>query len=319
MSKGPIKRKELASLVSPEANRSKKHNQEGDTCANCKIIINDEEECSIQYQWCQLWMHSKCANLKDEECAILHKPIINLVFFCTTCASNLVEAPEFFEDNKTDKSVHSLVSKYDSSAQSVKDLSSKIESLFSRNSNLQMEIDFVSESTTTHTQPNEKPTSAATTLTILDELADREQRSKNLIVYNFRESFDSKSDTLEIKDLIKSVFDLDVNLTKVARLGRRNDSKPRPLLISLEDVLARGSILFQSGKLFNFDQHKNVYIAPDRTKMEREKHRKLVDELKCRRSSGEQNLVIRNGVIVSIIRRHQSSAPSNPSTSNQHS
>ena len=232
---------------------------------------------------------------------------------------NLDEALEFIEDNKTDKSVHSLVSKYDSLAQSIKDLSSKIESLFSRNSNLQMEIDSVSESTTTHTQPNEKQTSAATTLTVLDELADRERRSKNLIVYNFRGASDSKSETPEIKDPIKSVFDLDVNLTKVACLGRRNESKPRPLLISHEDVLARGSILFQSGKLHNFDQHKNVYIAPDRTKMEREKHRKLVDELKRRRSSGEQNLVIRNGVIVSIIRRHQSSVPSNPSTSNQHS
>ena len=183
-----------------------------------------------------------------------------------------------------------------------------------------MEIDSVSESTATHhTQPNEKPTSAATTLTILDELADRERRSKNLIVHNFRESSDSKSDTPEIKDLLKYVFDLDVNLTKVARLGHRNESKPRPLLISLEDVLARGSILFQSGKLRNFDQHKNVYIVPDRTKMKREKHRKLLDELKCRRSSGQQNLVIRNGVIVSIIRCHQSSAPSNPSTSNQRS
>ena len=64
---GSRKCKELTGSVSPEANRSKKHNnQEGDTCVNCKITIKDEEECSIQCQWCQSWVHSKCANLKDE-------------------------------------------------------------------------------------------------------------------------------------------------------------------------------------------------------------------------------------------------------------
>jgi len=40
-----------------------------------------------------------------------------------------------------------------------------------------------------------------------------------------------------------------------------------------------------------------VFIAPDRTKFEREKHRKLVSELRSRRSKGETNLVIRNGAI----------------------
>ena len=42
----------------------------------------------------------------------------------------------------------------------------------------------------------------------------------------------------------------------------------------------------------------SIYIAPDRTKLERAKHRKLVEELKDRRSKGETSLVIRNGTIV---------------------
>jgi len=35
-----------------------------------------------------------------------------------------------------------------------------------------------------------------------------------------------------------------------------------------------------------------VYFSPDRTKFEREKYRKLVDELKQRKENGETNLII---------------------------
>jgi len=99
-STGPIKRKQLASSVSPEANRSKKVNQESDMCVVCKNIIKDEEECSIQCQWCNLWVHSKCSGLEDDECKILSKTNINLIYLCITCAPNLDEALEFFDDNK---------------------------------------------------------------------------------------------------------------------------------------------------------------------------------------------------------------------------
>ena len=42
-----------------------------------------------------------------------------------------------------------------------------------------------------------------------------------------------------------------------------------------------------------------IYIAPDLTKFQWEKNRKLVNELKHRKANGENNLVISNGTIVS--------------------
>ena len=41
------------------------------------------------------------------------------------------------------------------------------------------------------------------------------------------------------------------------------------------------------------------YIVPDRTKFKREKHKKLVEELKERRSQGAKDLVIQSDVITS--------------------
>ena len=48
VSGGPFKMKQLASSVSPEANRPKKLNQEGDVYVVCKANIKDDEECIIQ-------------------------------------------------------------------------------------------------------------------------------------------------------------------------------------------------------------------------------------------------------------------------------
>ena len=68
-------------------------------------------------------------------------------------------------------------------------------------------------------------TSISSTLTILDELANRECRSKNLILYNFSESPDRKSDQAKAQALLSTVFNAEVQLTRTVCLGRRSDSK----------------------------------------------------------------------------------------------
>jgi len=78
-------------------------------------------------------------------------------------------------------------------------------------------------------------------------------------------------------------------ITKTEHLGWRNNSKLSPILACFIDVSMKNMILSYSGK------YKNVYIASDRTKIER--HQKLVEELKWR-SNGEHNLVICNGSII---------------------
>jgi len=59
------------------------------------------------------------------------------------------------------------------------------------------------------------------------------------------------------------------------------------------------------------EKYFRVFITPDRTKFECQKHRKLVDEMKRRRQSGEKNLAIQNGAIVTL--PAHSGPPSNSS------
>ena len=48
---------------------------------------------------------------------------------------------------------------------------------------------------------------------------------------------------------------------------------------------------------------KPIYASIDRTNKQREIHKKLVEELKMRKSEGEQNIVIRNNKIVKIFQK----------------
>ena len=192
---------------------------------------------------------------------------------------------------------------------SITELSLKVDRLLSCNSDLQMDINSASEQI--DASANTKVNAATTpTLSILDELADRERRRKNLIVYNFPENGDRQADKTKFQELSTTVFNLDLIITKVYRLGKRNDDKPRPLLIGLETE--KTEILSQSGKLRRYDQYNDVYIVADKTKYERDK---LVDELKLRRSKGERNLVIRNGSIITSVPRPRVPTDQPPSKS----
>ena len=75
------------------------------------------------------------------------------------------------------------------------------------------------------------------------------------------------------------------------RLGKV-PNKHRPLLLNFENYEDKGLLLSYAHLLRHNDRYNDVFIAPDRTKFEREKHRKLVGELKERCSRGESGLII---------------------------
>ena len=82
------------------------------------------------------------------------------------------------------------------------------------------------------------------------------------------------------------------------RLGKKVDNKNWPLLISLENKDNTLYITTQAAYLRQHNKYENIYIASDMSKYQRSKHKRLVDELKRRKANGEENLVIRNGEIV---------------------
>jgi len=118
----------------------------------------------------------------------------------------------------------------------------------------------------------------------------------DIIVYNLPEQSNRAADKVKFIEVCKSIGDDKIDIEKLFRLGRKTDNKHRPLLVGFSSENDKQSLLAVARSSNEF---KKVYIVTDMTKLERERHKKVVAELKRRRSSGESNLIIRNGVIVS--------------------
>ena len=146
------------------------------------------------------------------------------------------------------------------------------------------------------------------TVHILDEYADRERRKANIIIHNLPESTKinpgnkNQEDIENVEEMLHEGINIDgITVTKLIRLGGRGQNqneKPRLIMATLDQPSRRRVILAAAKTLRHTESWSNVYISPDIPPAEREKERKLRDELKTRRDAGESNLIIRSSQII---------------------
>ena len=125
----------------------------------------------------------------------------------------------------------------------------------------------------------------------------------NIIIHNVPE-LDSKNrekrvdhDKKEILSIAGSI-NVDIDIVKVIRLGKKVEGKDRLMLAELkEETMVRGC-LSNAKKLKTVDDWKKVFITPNLDKQERLRNKKLREELWRRRKDGEENLIILKGKIV---------------------
>ena len=192
----------------------------------------------------------------------------------------------------------------------VAQLGSQIEVLSQNNKALQNKFNDI----ILHNQPvsSDAQELSKTTTSIVDELAERDRKAKNLMIYNFPEEHDLETEKANFIKMCNDITNPDeIRLLKFYRIGRKDGNRFRPLLVGFDTEDIKLLILSRAHRLRYHQIYNKVYIAPDMTKLERTKYKKLVEELKTRRQQGEQNLIIRNGVIITREPRIQS-APNHP-------
>ena len=290
----------------PPDSRILQQSKKVNICGYCskKCTLRSE---AIQCDLCHSWVHASCEGISKQDYELLTQvtgSVENVVYFCklhscltvnkkllndhlNTLSSDNADLPSLRSLQTEQLNLHKIISK----------VSAKIDDLCNSNDNLKQQITTTSETITSaslqsHSVPRPPASSAQD---IADELADRERRKSNLIVYNFSESSDDKKHFI---DLCNTVFKLDISVVSHRRLGKQAENKLRPLLLSLEDVDDKEFITSRSYLLRRHEEYKNVYISADMTKYQRAKHKQLVEELKRRKAANEPNLTIRNGVIV---------------------
>ena len=261
--------------------------------------------------WCETPHHSSCLQLSSELCKVLNT-VRNIIFLSNNCilwlptafecyVSCVQSEPRFLsvelklpELQSAEVLLSITVKKIE--AHQLTDYHKAVSDMFSKDqSSSSAPISATIDSSINPATVS--PTNS--TLSILDELADRDRRKKNILVHNLPEPApNSKGDSEAFAALCSSVYNCAAcTVTKSVHLGKELANKPWPLLPCLENEQDKLMLLSRSYLLRQNDSYKNVFIAPDRTKLEREKHRKLASEHRNRRSKGETNLVISSGAI----------------------
>lgn len=332
------------SATSPPCKESKKP-KEGDCVICCEAATDDVLECV----WCDGRVHAKCVKMSEEQSIIIGNAN-NIVFFCNACLNTLPLALKCYDDwasissritiveesfielQKTGNQLTTvnndfkkLSEQQKEVANQISDLTDRINQLVSHSNQMQTRIEDINVALRKKPDTELAQHSVSSALSqpvtnsaydVIEEMRDRERRRQNIVVYNFSEGTDRKADIEAFKALSNAIFKLDLAVAKAVRLGPKIDNKIRPLLLVLEDFNDKNYLISHSHFLKRHDDYKQVFIVPDRSKIERLKHKEAVDELKKRRAKGETDLVIRNGVVV---RRRPQQIAATSHSSNQSS
>ena len=115
----------------------------------------------------------------------------------------------------------------------------------------------------------------------VQEAVHEDDRAKNVVVFGLSEE---KSEDLDGK-IVELFEEIEEKPSfEAARIGMVSTEKNRPVKVSLRNCETVHRLLAKAKKLKATAAYRNVYISPDRSPEEREKHRELVAKMKQKAS-----------------------------------
>lgn len=130
---------------------------------------------------------------------------------------------------------------------------------------------------------------------ILNEIKERESRSKNIIINGIREAESSDKDqrknldTKEVVKIIKQISEDFPSPQKIFRLGKYQSNRNRPLKVCFNSYETVKSILRAKNKVST----DSISIYSDQTPQQRKYLRHLKEQLKNQIDTGKNNLTIK--------------------------
>lgn len=135
---------------------------------------------------------------------------------------------------------------------------------------------------------------------IISEIADRDRRKRNVVVFNVKESESKESAVVNNKRVIDEIFNQIgmhqvIDNLKYNRLGKYDNSRrsPRPMRITLSSENQVHEVLRNARKLLESDNLKHIRISTDKTRRQIEYYNSLKTLLDQRIKSGEKDLRIK--------------------------
>ena len=279
---------------------------------NCgKKVLNDELG-GVECELCFAWYHPGCQGLNMEAYGAVRKNA--LFWICIQCRKFIPKFRNMVQGTTTGQPESEHLARIE---QKVDDLSKvfseqKIaasEALSSAEEAKKLFADVVKNGDTTSDQAkiltNENIQKCFEKFQT--EKEEQEKRKCNIVASNLPESEApsgeerKREDVTNIVDIIKDELRLNVRVENAFRAGKKQENRPRILIVTLKSEASKWDVL-KTSKLLRESENevvRNIYINKDLTVQEREQQKKLRDEVKARRAQGE-NVKIVKGKCVKI-------------------
>ena len=135
-----------------------------------------------------------------------------------------------------------------------------------------------------------------------------QERLHNVMLYCMEESqsidpgVSQESDREQVAEVMHEIGVVSGNVL-VERVGERKDDSHRPVRVIFERKEEVTNVLARARRLKDSENFSSVFLGPDRTVEERKAHRKLVDELKVKRTqSPDMIFYIKENAVCSKLR-----------------
>ena len=128
------------------------------------------------------------------------------------------------------------------------------------------------------------------------DVVDENDRIRNLMVFGLVEE-----DEEVLVEQVEEIFDElgEKPHSQACRIGAKTAEKTRPVKILLSNSVMSQQTLSKSCKLRRTEKYRTFYFAPDRTSIQQEEQKKLVEELrKLVARDPAKRYTIKNGKIV---------------------
>ena len=134
------------------------------------------------------------------------------------------------------------------------------------------------------------------------KVAEREDRSKNVIVFGVPEEQEETVDN-KVKLLLEKLEEKP-HTANCCRIGQSKPGISRPIRFKVQSSDSVYQILRKAKQLRDTEGYERVFISPDRTVEERISRQKLVNELKEKRAADpNKHYIIRKGEVVFLSER----------------
>lgn len=213
----------------------------------------------------------------------------------SSCNVSLSDIETLIENAKQDI-LNTIEHKVDKQTALIEKLLKQVEDLHGKNDQLEkrclkLEEDMITMSTS-----------------IFDELNDRKRRKRNLIISGVCESSDGSveerrnADEKQMEMLLEDLCIDDVDIVKFHRIGSVAEGRNRLLRVVCCDEDSKLKVLRHAKKLKGSSIFSNVFVNPDLTLWQRNEKKRMRDEFKRRKETGEK-VMWRHGRIVSATNR----------------